>query len=90
MSIAAIVWPGGTYFFTVNLLEHCTDLLVCHIESLRAAVAHTRAERPFHIDGWLALPDHVPRSRRIVERGTGKPGTAHARAGRTAAHCPFS
>jgi putative transposase len=28
--------PGGTYFFTVNLLE-----------------------RPFHIDAWVVLPDHM-------------------------------
>jgi REP-associated tyrosine transposase len=34
-------------------------LLVRHIESLREAVARTRAERPFHIDGWVVLPDHV-------------------------------
>jgi putative transposase len=51
--------PGGTYFFTVNLLERRTDLLVRHIDSLREAVARTRAERPFHIDGWVVLPDHV-------------------------------
>jgi putative transposase len=40
-------------------LERRTDLLVRHIELLREAVAHPRAERPFHIDGWVALSDHV-------------------------------
>ena len=51
--------PGSTYFFTLNLLERRTDLLVRHIEALREAVARTRAERPFHIDGWVVLPDHI-------------------------------
>jgi putative transposase len=51
--------PGGTYFFTLNLLERRTDLLVRHIKALREAVARTRAERSFHIDGWVVLPDHI-------------------------------
>ena len=51
--------PGGTYFFTINLLERRADLLVRHIEPLREAVKGTRAERPFHIDAWAVLPDHM-------------------------------
>ena len=51
--------PGGTYFFTINLLERRADLLVRHIEPLREAVKGTRAERPFHIDAWVVLPDHM-------------------------------
>jgi putative transposase len=50
---------GGTYFFTVNLLERRQDTLVRHIDSLRAAVRKTRHERPFHIDAWVVLPDHM-------------------------------
>jgi len=49
--------PGGTYFFTVNLLERKQDLLVRHIGELREAVRVTRRERPFHIDAWVVLPD---------------------------------
>ena len=30
--------PGGTYFFTVNLLERRLDTLVKHIDELRDAV----------------------------------------------------
>ena len=37
--------PGGTYFFTVNLLERKTGLLVEH--------------QLFHIDAWVVLPDHM-------------------------------
>jgi putative transposase len=51
--------PGGTYFFTINLLERRSDLLIRHIEALREAVRRTRAERSFHIDGWVVLPDHL-------------------------------
>lgn len=50
---------GGTYFFTVTLLERGSALLVEQIEALREAVRRTRAERPFHIDGWVVLPDHL-------------------------------
>src|ERR687896_2715152 len=46
--------PGGTYFFTINLLERRSDLLIRHIEALREAVRRTRAERSFHITaGWF-------------------------------------
>jgi putative transposase len=54
--------PGGTYFFTVNLLErHPNDLLVRHIEILRAVVRvrELRPRWPFHIDAWVVLPDHL-------------------------------
>ncbi|QSA98848.1 transposase [Methylococcus sp. EFPC2] len=51
--------PGGTYFFTVNLLERRLDTLVRHVDALREAVRLTRQERPFHIDAWVVLPDHL-------------------------------
>ncbi|MEM6311081.1 MAG: transposase [Pseudomonadota bacterium] len=34
-------------------------MLVDHIDALRMAVARTRAERPFHMDAFVVLPDHV-------------------------------
>ena len=51
--------PGGTYFFTVNLLDRRSDLLVTEIEALRAAVRRVRASAPFHIDAWVVLPEHM-------------------------------
>ncbi|MCG6860208.1 MAG: transposase [Chromatiaceae bacterium] len=51
--------PGGTYFFTINLLERRSDLLVRHIDAVRKAVRRTRRERPFAIDAWVVLPDHM-------------------------------
>jgi putative transposase len=44
--------PGGTCFFTVNLLTR-------HIDALRDAVRKTRTVRPFRIDAWVVLPDHL-------------------------------
>src|SRR6185369_8372774 len=55
------VWqPGGTYFFTVTLLQRRNnDLLVRHIEDLRGAVGYVRKRHPFTIHGWVVLPDHI-------------------------------
>jgi putative transposase len=51
--------PGGTYFFTVNLLDRRSDLLVKQIDILRDAVRRARIRAPFHIDAWVVLPDHM-------------------------------
>ena len=52
--------PGGTYFFTVNLLQrYPNDLLVRHIDILRSEVRAVREKRPFVIDAWVVLPDHL-------------------------------
>ena len=51
--------PGGSYFFTVKLLDRASRLLVEHIDLLRDSVRRVRRERPFHIDAWVVLPDHM-------------------------------
>ena len=51
--------PGGTFFFTVNLLDRRSDLLVTQIDALRNAVRQVRLRAPFHIDAWVVLPDHM-------------------------------
>ena len=52
--------PGGTYFFTVNLLQRQgNDLLTRHIELLRAVVKSVRQRHPFTIHGWGVLPEHL-------------------------------
>jgi putative transposase len=51
--------PGGTYFFTVNLLDRRSALLTDRIATLRTAVQSARTRRPFHIDAWVVLPDHM-------------------------------
>ncbi|SES76676.1 putative transposase [Nitrosomonas marina] len=53
-------YPGGAYFFTVNLLKRQgNDLLTRHIGLLRASVATVRKAHPFVIHGWVVLPDHL-------------------------------
>jgi len=52
--------PGGTYFFTVNLLQRQgNDLLTRHIELLRTVVKSVRQRHPFKIHGWVVLPEHL-------------------------------
>lgn len=46
-------------FFTVTLADRNSDLLIREIDLLRQAVRVTRAERPFEIDAWVVLPDHM-------------------------------
>ncbi len=50
---------GGTYFFTVNLLDRNKSLLVDYIDCLREAVASVKQKRPFSIEAWVVLPDHM-------------------------------
>jgi putative transposase len=52
--------PGGTYFFTVNLLQrHDNDLLIRHIEALRESVRWVKSRHPFVIHAWVILPEHL-------------------------------
>jgi REP-associated tyrosine transposase len=51
--------PGATYFFTVNLLDRRSDLLVAHVAKLREVVRAVRSKWPFHIDAWVVLPEHM-------------------------------
>lgn len=51
--------PGGTYFFTVNLLDCHSDLLSRHIQNLRDAVRQVRTRAALHIDAWVVLPEHM-------------------------------
>jgi putative transposase len=53
--------PGGTYFFTVNLLDRRSDLLVKQIDILLDPVRRVHAGTPFQIDARVVLPDHMHR-----------------------------
>ena len=50
---------GGTYFFTVNLLERRRRLLVDHVDALRLAFQDAMRARPFEIIAIVILPDHL-------------------------------
>jgi putative transposase len=51
--------PGGTFFFTVTLLERRRKLLTHHIDILRQVFKEACQRRPFTIDGIVILPDHL-------------------------------
>ena len=50
---------GAVVFFTVTLAQRGATALVDEIDILRAAVRETKRERPFDIDAWVVLPDHL-------------------------------
>ena len=50
---------GGTYSFTVNLLERDKSLLVDYVDCLRHSIRWVKERHPFGIDAWVVLPDHM-------------------------------
>ncbi len=50
---------GRTMFFTVALKDPSSDLLVREVETLRSIVRQTLKIRPFQIDAWVVLPNHM-------------------------------
>jgi len=51
--------PGGTYFFTVNLLDWSKDLLTRKIKKMRAAWTYAARRHPFETVAAVFLPDHL-------------------------------
>jgi putative transposase len=50
---------GATYFFTVNLADRGSRVLIEHIDDLRDAVRAVRLAHPFEIVAWVVLPEHM-------------------------------
>lgn len=50
---------GGTFFFTVTLLNRSSSLLTDHVTLLREAFMRTRRTHPFAIDAVVILPEHL-------------------------------
>ena len=50
---------GGTYFFTVNLAERGADILVRHIDELRAVMNTVKQKHPFSVVAMVVLPEHL-------------------------------
>jgi putative transposase len=65
--------PGGTYFFTVKLAQRTSDLLVRHIDALRAAIRAVKARLPFAILAMVVLPDHMHAIWRLPEEDANYP-----------------
>jgi putative transposase len=51
--------PGGTFFFTVTLLERRRKLLTENIDKLRDVFKAACRRRPFTIEAIVILPDHL-------------------------------
>jgi putative transposase len=51
--------PGGCWFFTANLLDRRSKLLIEGIDALRDATRRARKNFPFRIDAMVVLPDHI-------------------------------
>jgi REP element-mobilizing transposase RayT len=51
--------PGGTFFFTVNLLDRRHPWLTESIHVLRAAYGYVQARRPFETVAICVLPEHL-------------------------------
>ena len=51
--------PGGSYFFTVNLLDRRSRLLTEQIELLRKAFRYAKERHPFSVEASVILPDHL-------------------------------
>lgn len=50
---------GATYFFTVNLAERGTDILVRHVNDLRTVINQVKERHPFSVVAMVVLPEHL-------------------------------
>ena len=50
---------GAAYFFTINLYDRQSDLLITHINELRQAYQKVQQTMPFTTDAIVILPDHI-------------------------------
>lgn len=50
---------GATYFFTINLHNRQSDLLITQINELRQAYQKVQQKMPFITDAIVILPDHI-------------------------------
>lgn len=51
--------PGGTYFFTLTLVDRSSSALVDHIGRLRDSFRTVRLRHPFASIAIVVLPDHL-------------------------------
>ena len=51
--------PGGSFFFTVNLADRRSNLLIDRIDQLRSAFWYARTRHDFAIDAIVVMPDHL-------------------------------
>jgi putative transposase len=62
---------GGTFLFTLNLDDRGSDLLVRHIDDLRAVLTQVKHAHPFALVAMVALPEHLHAIWRLPPNDTG-------------------
>tara|TARA_R110002096_G_scaffold268308_1_gene461968 strand:- start:31 stop:561 length:531 start_codon:yes stop_codon:yes gene_type:complete len=50
---------GATYFFTVNLANRNSTLLIDNIDILRRCIGTIKNKHPFKIDAMVVMPEHL-------------------------------
>ncbi len=64
-------WVGrATYFFTANLAERSSHLLVDRVGDLLEVIRWVRQAHPFEIAAWVVMPDHIHAIRRLPARAS--------------------
>jgi REP element-mobilizing transposase RayT len=58
---------GEAYLFTVNLFDRNQTLLTEHADLLREAIRWIKVRRPFEINAWMKLPNHIHAVRTLPE-----------------------
>jgi len=51
--------PGGSFFFTVNLADRRSRVLIERVDLLRSALRYSRTRHPFTIEAIVVLADHL-------------------------------
>ena len=59
MRYRRVLVAGGTYFFTVNLADRRSDILVRHINDLRQALDKVKNKHPFMLVAMVVMPEHL-------------------------------
>jgi putative transposase len=65
---------GGSYFFTVNLANRQSRLLVEHIDLLREVFCQVRDRKPFEIQAIVVLPEHLHTMWKLPDEDANYPG----------------
>jgi putative transposase len=68
---------GASYFFTVNLANRQSDLLVREIEALRAVIRIVKHAHPFVIEAMVVLPEHLHAIWKLPEGDADYPMRGH-------------
>jgi len=65
---------GGSYFFTVNLHDRRSKLLIEEVDLLRRSIKKTQEKHPFQIDAMVVLPEHLHAIWTLPKFDTNYPG----------------